>query len=139
MLILQRLAVWFAETSLEALLLGLALIALFGYDQHAFFRSLVAYATGIILFSFTTGYLLTTAVARSAWRGEQWWSYSAIAVGLFLVHSEIFFVISGGSKRPEQFSIQVAGAFVVFACTFCGTVVLRRWTAISSESARFQF
>jgi hypothetical protein len=139
MLTLKRLAVWFAETSAEVLLLGLALIALFGYDQHAFFRSLVAYAAGIILLSFTTGYLLTTAVARGAWSGQQWWSYSAIAVGLFLVHSEIFFVIPGGSKTPEQFSIQVAGAFAVFACTFCGTVVLRRWTAIGSESARSQF
>ena len=135
---IKRLVVWLVETSFEVLVLGLALIVLFGHDQHAFFRSLVAYATGIILFSFTTGYLLTTAVARGAWRGQQWWSYSTIAVGLFLVHSEIFFVISGGSKRPEQFSIQVAGAFVVFACTFCGTVVLRRWTAIISESARSQ-
>jgi hypothetical protein len=128
MLILKRLAVWLAETCLEVLLLGLALIALFGHDQNAFGRSLVAYASGLVLVSFTTGYLLTTAVARGAWRGQMWWSYSAIAVALFLVHSEIFFVLSGGSTRPEQFSMQIAGAFIVFACTFVGSLALRRWT-----------
>jgi hypothetical protein len=104
MLILKRLAVWFVETSLEALLLGLALIGLFGYDQHAFGRSIGLYVSGIVLLSFTTGYLLTTAVARGTWRGQKWWSYSAIAVALFLVHSQIFFVVSGGSTRPEKLS-----------------------------------
>jgi hypothetical protein len=128
MLILKRLAVWLGETSLEVLLLGLVLIALFGHDQHAFGRSLVAYASGIVLLSFTTGYLLTTAVARGAWKGQTWWTYSAIAVALFLVHSEIFFVISGGSTRREQFSMQVAGSFVVFVCTMAGSLALRRWT-----------
>jgi hypothetical protein len=134
MLILKRLAVWFGETLLEALLLGLALVGLFGYDQHAFGKSLGFYVTGILLFSFTTGYLLTTAVARGAWRGEEIWPYSVIASLLYLLHSEIFFHISGGSTRPEQFSIQVAGALVVFTCTFAGTLVLRRWTAASRKS-----
>jgi peptidoglycan/LPS O-acetylase OafA/YrhL len=138
MLTLKRLAVWFVETSLEVLLLGLALIALFGHDQHAFGRSLVAYATGIVLLSFTTGYLLTTAVARGAWRGRQWWSYSAIAVALFLIHSQVFFVVSGGSTRPEKLSMQIAGACIVFACTFAGTLALRRWTAASSKLAEPQ-
>ena len=111
MLILKRLAVWLGETSAEVLLLGLALIALFGHDQHAVGRSLLAYySTGLVLFSFTTGYLFTTAIARGIWRGGAWWSYSAVAVVLYLIHSEIFFVLSGGSTRPEQFSVQVAGA-----------------------------
>jgi hypothetical protein len=39
MLILKRLAVWLPETLLEVLLLGLALIGLVGYDQHAFGKS----------------------------------------------------------------------------------------------------
>ncbi len=111
--------------------MGLALIALFGHDQHAVGRSLAGYAAGIVLLSFTTGYLLTTAVARGAWRGQKWWSYSAIAVALFLIHSEIFFVISGGSTRPEQFSMQTAGVLVVFVSTVAGSWVLRKWTADS--------
>jgi len=138
MLILKRLAVWLAETSLEVLLLGLALITLFGHDQHAFGRSLVAYASGLVLVSFTTGYLLTTAVARGFWRGQMWWSYSAIAVALFLVHSEIFFVLSGGSTRPEQFLMQMAGAFIVFACTLAGTFALRKWAPTHSKLAEPQ-
>jgi hypothetical protein len=133
MLILKRLAVWFAETSLEALLLGLTLISVFGYDQHGFGRSLGLYVSGIVLLSFTTGYLLTTAVARGAWRGRQWWSYSAIAVALFLIHSQVFFVVSGGSTRPEKLSMQIAGACIVFACTFAGTLALRTWTAARSK------
>ena len=134
MLILRRLSVWFGETLLEALLLGLALVGLFGYDQHAFGKSLEFYVTGILLFSFTTGYLLTTAIARGAWRGEKAWPYSVVASLLYLLHSEIFFRLSGGSTRPEQFSMQVSGIFIVFACTFGGTLVLRRWTAATSES-----
>ena len=127
--LIKRLAVWLLETSLEVLLMGLALIALLGYDQHAFGRSLLAYTSGIVLFSFTTGYLLTTVVARGVWRGQRWWSYSALAVVLFLIHSEIFFKISGGSTRPEQFSMQTAGVLVVFVSTVAGSWVLRRWTA----------
>lgn len=134
MLILKRLTVWFGETSTEVLLLGLALIALFGHDQHAFGRSLLAYSTGLVLFSFTTGYLFTTAIARGVWRGGSWWSYPAVALALFIIHSEIFFVLSGGSTRPEQFSMQVAGALVVFACTVIGTLLLRRWTATRNKS-----
>lgn len=134
MLILKRLAVWFVETSLEALLLGLALVGLFGYDQHAFGRSLGLYVSGIILFSFTTGYLLTTAVARGYWRRQTLWSYSATATVLYLIHSEIFFRVSGGSTRPEKFSIQVVGACVVFACTFAGTLAIRGWTVASTKS-----
>ena len=131
MRIVKHLAVWLLETSLEVLLMGLALIALLGHDQHAFVRSLLAYATGIVLFSFTTGYLLTTVVARTAWRGQKWWSYSAIAVALFLIHSEIFFVKSGGSTRPEQFSMQTAGVLVVFVSTVAGSRILRGWTSDS--------
>lgn len=131
MLILKRLAVWLGETSLEVLLLGLVLLALFGHDQHAVGKSLVGYAAGIVLLSFTTGYLLTTAVARGAWKGQAWWTYSAIAVALFLIHSEIFFAISGGSTRPEQFSMQTAGVLVVFVSTVAGSLLLRRWAATS--------
>jgi hypothetical protein len=133
MQILKRLAVWFIETSLEVVLLGLALIGLFGYDQHAVGRSFEVYLSGVLLLSFTTCYLLTTAVARGAWRGHKWWSYPAIAVTLFLFHSEIFFVVSGGSTRSEKLSMQIAGACIVFACTRAGTFALRKWVPKGSD------
>ena len=134
MLILKRLAIWFLETFSEVLLLGLALIVLFGYDQHAFGKSLALYVSGILLLSFTTGYLLTTAVARGAWKGQSWWSYSVTAVALFLVHSEIFFLVSGGSTRPERIRMRIAGVSIVFACTLAGTFALRKWAPPSRKS-----
>ena len=129
-LILKRLTVWFVEILFEAMLLGLALAGLFGYDQNAFGKSVERYVSGILLLSFTTGYLVTTAIVRLAWKGQSWWSYSAIAVALFLAHSQLFFVVSGGSTLLERLSMQMAGACIVFACTFAGTLALRRWIAV---------
>src|ERR1700743_3086659 len=91
---MKRLIVWAGETILEALLLGLALIALFGYDQHEFARSFLLYVTGILLLSCTTGYLFTTALARTIWKGKKTWPYSVIASLLYLLHSALFFHIS---------------------------------------------
>jgi hypothetical protein len=90
-------------------------------------KSFGLFVSGILLLSFTTGYLLTTAIARGAWKGQGWWSYSAIAIVLFLAHSQIFFVLSGGSTRPEKVSMQIAGACIVFTCTLAGTFALRKW------------
>jgi hypothetical protein len=133
MLIFRRLTVWLVETSSEVLLLALALICLFGYDQHAFGRSVAFYIGGIFLLSITTGYLLTTAVGRTAWRGQKLWPYPSIATALFLIHSQIFFEISGGSTRPEKLSMQATGCCIVFACTFLGSVALRNWAPRSKK------
>ena len=139
MLILKRLMVWFVEILFEAMLLGLALIGLFGYDQHAFGRSLGLYVSGILLLSFTTGYLVTTGIARGAWKGQRWWTYSAISVALFLVHSQIFFVVSGGSTRPEKLSIRIAGVCIVFVCTLAGTFALRKWAPVRNKLSEPSF
>jgi hypothetical protein len=60
MLILKRLVIWFVETSLEAFLLGLALIGMFGYVRNGFGKSLGLAVSTIIPLSVTSGYLLTT-------------------------------------------------------------------------------
>jgi hypothetical protein len=135
LLILKRFTVWLLETSLGALLLGLALTSIFGHDQNAFARGLGLFVSGIVLFSFTTGYLLTTVVARIVWKGQKLWSYSAIAAVLFLIHSEFFFVVSGGSTRSQKLLIQAVGACVVFACTFLGSVVPQKWVSKRSKLA----
>jgi|ERR1700690_1153200 len=127
MLVLRRLTIWLLETFLELWALGLTLICLFGYDQHAFGKSLGLYVSGLALVSLTTGYLLTTAIARGAWKGQRLWSYSAVATVLFLVHSQVFFVVSGGSTRSEKLAIRAAGACIVFACTLLGSAGLRKW------------
>lgn len=131
---IKRLSIWFAETCFEILLLALALLAMFGYDKGAFANGLGFYVSALALLSFTTGYLFTTVVARVAWRSQKLWSYSLVATILFIVHSEIFFVVSGGSTRYQKLSMQFAGCGIVFASTFVGSVVLRRWVLPDSKS-----
>lgn len=128
MLIFKRLTVWLLETFFEIWLLGLAIVGLFGYDAHAFGRSLEFYACGLALFSFTTGYLFTTVIARGIWRNQKVWSYPIAATVLFLIHAQIFFVVSGGLMRSQRFKMRLAGCCVVFICTFLGSIVLRTWT-----------
>ena len=129
-LIAKRLVVWFVETSSVALLLGLVLAVLLGYDQHAFLKDVSIYAAGIALLFLSTGYLLTTIVVRTLWRGRPLWSYSAIATALFLFHFEIMNVSLGGAFDPsDRVRIRAAGACIAFACTFGGTLVLRKWAA----------
>jgi hypothetical protein len=82
--ILKRLAVWLLETSCEALLLSLFLIVLRDSDQRASAKDFLVLAGSIAFMFFTTGYLLTTAVARVFWRSERLWLYRAIATLLFL-------------------------------------------------------
>jgi hypothetical protein len=130
---IKRLSVWFIETCFEVLLLGLALLAMFGYDKGAFAKGLGFYVSALALLSFTTGYLFTTVVARIAWRSQKLWSYSVVATILFIVHSQIFFVISGGSTQYRKLSMQFAGSCIVFACTFIGSVALRKWASPQSQ------
>jgi hypothetical protein len=134
MLVLRRLAVWFIETSSEVLLLGLVLTFLLGHDQHAFFKDLSIYSSGIVLLFFTTGYLLSTIVVRAAWRGRTLWSYPAIATVLFVVHFEIMNVGLGGAFEPQgRIRVRVAGACIAFACTLAGTLALRNWVQAGNE------
>ena len=136
MLITKRLAVWFLETWSEALMLGLVLTVFLGHDQHAFFKDLLIYSSGIIMLFFTTGYLLSTIAFRAVWRGQALWSYPAIATVLFFIHFEIMNVAMGGAFEPtHSVRIRAAGEFIVFGCTLTGTFALRKWAPARSKSA----
>jgi hypothetical protein len=89
MLILKRLAVWLIETSLEVLLLGLVLTLLLGHDQHAFLKDVLIYSSGIVLLFFTTGYLLTTTVARAVWRAGNYGRTQPLLQSFFLSTSRL--------------------------------------------------
>ena len=129
MLILKRLSIWLLETSLEALLIGMVLVSLFGCDQHAYGKCLGINFVWISTMFFSTGYLFTTAIFRAIWRGRSLWSYSVAALMLFLIHFEILNHAAGGAfDLPKRAVIRIAGGCIVFACTFAGTLVLRRWT-----------
>lgn len=126
---MKRIAVWFIETASEVLLLGLVLTLLLGHDQHAFLKDGLIYSSGISLLFFSTGYLLTTIVARAALKGRGWWLYPAIATSLFFIHFEIMNVSLRGAFEPStRFRVRVAGACIVFVCTVVGTLALWRWT-----------
>jgi hypothetical protein len=123
---MKRIAVWFIETCLEVLLLGLVLTLLLGHDQHAFLKDVLLYSSGVTLLFFSTGYLLTTIVVRAVWKGRRSWLYPAVATALFLIHFEIMSVGVRGAFAPaDRFCIRIAGAFVVLACTSLGTLALR--------------
>ena len=138
LMVVKRLTVWLLETSMGILLLGLLLIVLFGHDQHAFGRDLLAYLGAIVAMAFSTGYLLSTAVSRAFWRGRTLWSYPTLATLLFVIHSQLFFVVSGGSTQSEKLSIQAPGLCIVFACTLAGTFILRKWAPARSKLAEPQ-
>ena len=130
MLILKRLCVWFVETVIEALLLGIVLAVLLGHDQNAFLKDVLIFSTAISYMFFVTGYLLSTAVVRALWRGQALWPYPAIATALFLIHFEIMNVGVGGAfQLKDRLRICMAGACIVFVCTLIGTLALRRWIA----------
>jgi hypothetical protein len=118
--------VWFIVTSLEVVLLGLVLALLMGHDQHAFFKDLSIYCSGIILLFFSTGYLLSTGFFRSFGVCRHGWS--PVATALFFIHFEIMNVGLGGAFEPSPSFVQMPGC-IVFACTLAGTFALRKWAS----------
>jgi hypothetical protein len=53
---------------------------------------------------------------------------------LFFVHFEILNHAAGGIfDAPKRTVIRIAGACIVVACTFAGTLLLRRWTASTNK------
>ncbi|SRR5258708_8369956 len=127
--LLKRLTIWAAEIISQAVLVGLLLIGLFGYDSHAFSKDLLILATWILIMFFVTGYLATTAISRAVWRGRRPWLYSVIATALFLIHFEVFSIAVGGAFEPrDRVRIRMAGACIAFLSTLAGTAVLQKWT-----------
>jgi hypothetical protein len=134
MQVTRRILVWFVETLLEALLLSVVLERLLGHDKHAFLKDLSIYSSGIVLLFFTTGYFLTTILARALWRGQTFWSYSGVAAALFLVHFEVMNVGLGGAFDPsDRLRVRVLGTCIVLACTLAGSLALRRWPPAHSR------
>jgi hypothetical protein len=128
MVFLKRLTIWLVETALAVFLLGAGWFLYVGHDKtRGIGKDLLLSVIWIGLFSFSTGYLLTTAVSRALWRDLRPWSYPIIATALFLVHSQICFVIFDSLGEAQRLVFQVPGGLTVFACTIVGGIVLRRW------------
>jgi hypothetical protein len=135
-LILKRLLIWALEASLEAALLGVVLISLFGCDQHMYIKCLGVNFVWVSTMFCSTGYLLTTGIARTLWRLGSAWLYPAMATALFFIHFEVLNYAAGGVFDPQKRSvIRIAGAFIVLMCTLAGTFTLRMWTPVRSKLA----
>jgi hypothetical protein len=131
---MKRIVVWLIETCLEVLLLGVVLTLLLGHDRNSFIKDVFIYSSGIGLLFFSTGYLLTTIILRAMWRTPKPWLYAAAATALFFIHFEIMNVAARGAfEPPARFRIRVAGACIVFACTFVGSMALRRNSTMNAE------
>ena len=136
MLITRRLMVWFLETSVEALTLGSFLAVLLGHDAGALLKDILIYSTWVAVMFVTTGYVLTTILARTLWKGKGLIIYPAIATGLFIVHFAIMSIGVGGAFSPrDRLAIMGSGVFIVFACTLAGTFALKKWIPTSRHLA----
>lgn len=131
---IKRIVVWLLETLLEALLLSVVLVCLLGDNQHRYAKDLAVSFVWIGTMFFSTGYLFTTVIARAAWRGRFAWLYSGVALVLFFIHFEILNHSAGGIfDAPKRAVIRIAGACIVLACTFVGTLLLRRWASATAS------
>jgi hypothetical protein len=132
---IKRLSIRFVETSSEVLLLGLFLALLSGLNLPIPKR-LLLYSSAVMLVFFTTGYLLTSIVIRAFWKGWALWSYPAVAIILFQIHFQLMNAQLRLDVDPlHRLLVQVIGGGIVFACTFIGSVVLRRWVPARSQLA----
>jgi hypothetical protein len=142
MITFKRVAVWLVERSLEAFVLGgifFYFVIRIGAGIHRGMpdgpRSGV-WVCGIVVavFLFVTGYYATTAIFGVIFRSPNRWDYPAITVGLFAVHTHIIF-LRGGSDLTREFKAMelpfvANGAVAVFACSYAGNEVLKRWASI---------
>jgi hypothetical protein len=128
MITLKRLAAWAIELSIQAAMLGLFLLALYG-DGGSFWKGWLAYFVGTVIILFLgTGYLITTATSRALWSGRKLWPHATVATALFLLHFEVLNVFLLGTFEPQdRMRIVIAGACIVCASTFLGGWLLRKW------------
>jgi hypothetical protein len=134
MTILRRLAAWFVEIVLEALLIGCLLVILSGPSKSSLVNDvLFAAASTAVVFMVGSGYLFTSAIFGVAWRSQRWWLYPAIAAALFVIHVQCF---ATGWKLSFRAQVEAIGALIVFACTVAGGYCLRNWSRMLGSHSR---
>lgn len=138
MLIVKRLVVWAVETVGEATFLAF-LLPVFSAGMVAIgeLGGLLWFIRAELLIFGTSGYLLTTGVARAAWKNTRVWSYPVLAATLFEVHFEIVNVAIGGAFNPPlRLAVRVTGGLIAFGCTLIGSFVLRKWASAGETANR---
>jgi hypothetical protein len=140
-LFVKRSAVWLLEILTETVLLGVLLGALTlpAADFVKLLPGFYAWGLAVCLVLFFSGYYLTRALFGLVWRSQIWWLYSTIAIGLFVVHTHIVFLLGRPDFSPEGRALELpflaCGAGVVFSCTSISSWCFRRWTRNRQEGA----
>jgi hypothetical protein len=145
---LKRGMVWLLERLIEACILGCLFMYLIARIAHN--SSDTSKVTGISLasvwvgalvvavFLFLQGYYLTTAIFGVFWRSQSLWVYPATSVVLFALHTHLIFLRAGSDFTQEARAMErpliVGGSLIVFACSFAGNEVLKRWTVVQPTS-----
>jgi uncharacterized membrane-anchored protein len=138
----KRIVVWLMEVLTEAFLLGTLLGALLFPNFTSLISGVwaLAFAVGVVLF--LHWYYLTRALFGVAWRSQRPWVYPAIAATLFVTHMHIAVVRSKSDLTPfaqaTELPFLAGGACIVFACTFVGGWLLRKWTQAGSNGPERQ-
>jgi len=132
--IAKRLLIWVMEVAGEALLLSFVLLGFSGLDREfGIAREILAFVAAIGLMFFSTGYLLTTAIARVYMAPRL--LFSGVAVGLFEIHFLILsYAVGGALQKTQRIAVQFSGGIVVFLWTLFGTWLLRRWDKLPKRS-----
>jgi hypothetical protein len=74
----------------------------------------------LIEFAFT-GYVVTTLLSALLIPRRRRYLYPPVSFGLYLIHSEIFFVAAGNRMfEKSNLAIQIGGACLAFAITLAG-------------------
>jgi hypothetical protein len=138
MLIVKRIVVWLTERLVEGFLLGVLLAYL---AVPTFINSLGGIrASGVVVgvLLFMHGYYLTTAFVAVVWRSAKTWLYPTITAALFALHTHVVFLRGRPDftreARAMELPFVLAGVCIVFACSFAGSRILRRWVTVRTNT-----
>lgn len=120
----RRIWIWLFETVCEFPLLTAALLLLSEpielINRGISLAELRFLSLGAIVLMVGSGYVLTSAVVATWFRWKSFWIYPMLVASLFVLHQQF---LLAHWRRPEvsDMQLQLAGACVVFLCSFVGS------------------
>jgi hypothetical protein len=133
----KRITVWCLETGCTALLVSVLLVVFsppYDLNPLGLLRDLAFGFFAALTFFFTSGYLLTTALADAFWRSKGSWLYPLVVFMLFSVHLQLLFLVASGWTSGERLPVRIAGPCFAFACAYVGGCFLRKPVASANTA-----
>jgi len=122
-------AVWLLEMLCEAAgtTLWMATLALIqygpdhGHYPYGYAGVLVGISSVVLIEFALTGYVVTTLLSALLIPRLYRYLYPSVCFGLYLIHSEIFFIGAGNRMfEKSNLAVQIGGACLAFAITLAG-------------------